>query len=145
MTFKEPVLKIAEEPIQVFKIMLPEAEGKIRSFFMSALFTVGEEYASYLQQPVLFNNDEPGGIIEVGIHSYKGIPFDFRKDSSRYDFIFLHTEEEKNICSYWKNDNIIKVNCTLPVGTHYYENEYGEVVSDRIIFDSIEEIPWPEE
>ena len=36
--------------------------------------------------------------------------------------------------------NMYKLNCIIPKGSEYYENEFGEIVSNRLLVKSAEKI-----
>ena len=129
----KPELKIATEPVKVFKIMVPDKENadKIASFYYSFTGRIGKEYTSDI---VFYNSCT----ITRGFHSYSSIKCAVDKEYPNETAVYVQKGEQKVYLDAFRQHWVVKVKCTLPIGTHYYENENGEIVSNRIIFDSIE-------
>ena len=133
----------AEKDIKVFKIVEPVDENIVKPYYMyqtGMVYMVGMTYTTEMYEPV----DQKGTyVIEIGFHSYgKDCPMAF---TDKTNLIFTHlievfSKNDKNvrIGRYETHFDIGVINCTIPKGATYYENENGEFVSDSIRIDSIE-------
>ena len=127
----KPELKIATKPVKVFKIMCPSRKNanEIASYYYFFTGRIGKEYSS----DIVFHNNYT---ITCGFHSYSSTRCAINVQNLIANVCTQIGTQRRILDSFWK-DRVVKVKCTLPIGTHYYENERGEIVSDRIIFDSI--------
>ena len=68
--------------------------------------------------------------IPIGLHSLIDIPYINIKNSN----IWYTAKTHHALMIYHTSHNIYK--CEIPRGSRYYINEYGEVVSDKLIIKS---------
>ena len=70
---------------------------------------------------------------------YKDLEADFMAFATEHGMVGVKTKEGL-VLDYYDFENIVRVDCIIPEGSVYYENENGEFVSDIIRIDSIEQI-----
>lgn len=120
--------RIATEDIKVFKVV-DIIGGKLRSYYYSYRYDFNQPYRTYVK-PV-FYPDQPR--IFNGFHSYNPKKCKYVKDKITGEWhvkcgrIYLDT----------LNCDCHIVECTIPKHSEYYENEYGEIVSNQIIINKI--------
>ena len=117
---------IAEEDISVYKIVRKLQNNICDSIYKFYKYNKGEEYVT----PICFEeNIVFGYTVHSAFHSYKYLSM-IRVRGDAYDvFTSNHT---------WKIDNI-PFPChiaefIIPKDSIYYENAYGEIISNKIIF-----------
>ena len=120
---------VAEEDIKVFKICLKQTGKTLMSYFRTFVYEVGVEYSATFGIEI-----EDFGEIAIyeGLHSYSTecpIKFDTYIGKNRF------------IDYYPPNESIVKVECVIPKGATYYENENGEIVSDTLRIVSCSTLP----
>ena len=120
-----PIIKVAKEPITVFKVVEVH-NGKVISSIMGYEYEIGKEYNLQKELEIVRTNVSRWRIAE-GFHSY------------------THDSVNNNINGYWETPNEIVdrevtifnkhhfMKCIIPIGSKYYLNEFGEVISDSII------------
>lgn len=114
----------AKEDIKVYKIFQKNIEGQLISPFYYFEWEIGKLY--------VVNNfyDYPSTTIYRGFHSLKNIPM--------YRFGYWWTK--------YKNFPLLKDSChfvcvcEIPKGSIYFENEYEEVVSNKLIVKYVLEV-----
>lgn len=130
--------KIADKDIQVFKIV----NWNNTSVYQDFHYETGKEYESYVRiEREDWSDNEGHYTISQGIHSY---------NSRKVHVEYSYKDYFGNICSkYFKvvgNNMTIDyfvrvymrlkcVDCVIPKGATYYENEQGEIVSNRLIYN----------
>ena len=72
--------------------------------------------------------------INNGFHSYsKGCTTCFKIDND-YSHLYVYSKDRQPLEHYDIYNNILyRVVCIIPYGATYYENWYGEIVSDKLI------------
>lgn len=131
--YKAP--NIADEDIIVYKVMLLREgyRNELASFYYGKRYVIGKEYIEETEtvEPVYLYHYS----INKGFHSYS---------------LEKTTEKEcYNHCQIWSGttlldyvnlgidvhygETLVAVKCIIPKGSTYYENDLGEIVSDRII------------
>ena len=136
---KKPVLRRAEEPIPVFKILFRDME----SVYMHFRYHLHIKYSQRLETP---RNMISRYSIFEGIHSYDA-EMSFIKDHSddSHYFIVATKRDDLYLDTFLKSlfnleNAYIQVMGVIPEGAEYYRNEWGEIVSDSIILTEIKEI-----
>lgn len=139
----EKIPRTAGEDIPVYKVMwLPYEEGKFYSYYNEMEYEVRKVYSMEDFKPenaefILFGYSMR---IDEGFHSYN-------KDKTKiYDRLFCWEIQGSTECfpmysrdiiltppTDCKYKDIVAVKCIIPKGSTYYENEYGEIVSDKIM------------
>ena len=146
---------IAESPKRVFKVL--EREPKCWSWlnedfipeyfspFMGFRYVIGKEYV----QKIVIDYRKPlSDLIEItkGLHSYSSEKCKAEKhdilDHPSCEGMLSVTHISGGIIMCYELDidsplirKSVVVECTIPVGAEYYENETGEIVSDRLILN----------
>lgn len=128
--------KIATEDIPVFKIVNYNTNsGKICAYYRHCEYTIGETYGGNHIKPIKMLDEFLK--IENGFHSYSNsciiIP------PSLYRGFLVESKMHVGIDIYYGND-IKLMRCIIPQGTEYYENENGEIVSEKLKTVNVEEI-----
>lgn len=129
---KTPVLKVAEEPIPIFKVLYKNMD----SAYMTFRYHLHVKYYQKLETPQITCSR---CFICEGIHSYDAetsIIKDHPRDS---DFFAIITKKDDFLDTFSKGP-YIQVMGVIPEGAKYYRNEWGEIVSNSIILTEIKEI-----
>ena len=133
-SYKSP--HVAEEDIKVYKVLMKTSESSKRyiSPVMNAFYSIGELCTSPLVPT------EVGELLKIerGLHSYSG-DCNFKliryKDADKLcingGYLTGYTVRIKDV-SYTQTENIL-TECIIPKGGTYYENETGEIVSDKLM------------
>lgn len=135
-TKKPAVLKMAEKDRAVFKVV-EQIDEKLLSNYRKFPYEIGKLYETRIgDRKAAFGRLR----IEEGFHSYsnkcKWEPLYAFPDTvyrvafgnlslAIFDLSVIHKH--------------VRVSCIIPKGSLYYENEYGEIVSDKIIIKEIVE------
>jgi hypothetical protein len=130
---KPAILKIASEDIKVFKIV-EKFENNIISVYRGYEYKIGKLY----ETEIGLTETSSITFIHYGFHSYSDkCKLDpngtyFKQPAFRIMF--------KDICLdefSCRGLSYYKVDCIIPKGSQYYENDRGEIVSDKIILKEI--------
>ena len=122
MSKVEPVRMVAESDIKVYKV-LSKRKGHIESpIYNEFRWKVGEVRKCDSEIVVSFNRFY--WLIRKGFHSVRSCPvvegYKWRSSDSGEALFMLDS------CDY-------VYECVIPAGSVYYENEWGDVVSDALI------------
>lgn len=124
--------QIAREDILVYKIMLQNPDtGRLKSLYYGMKYEVGKVYWTDVS-PISI--DSPLYLemkIDKGFHSYSMDKTMATKD--KYQIVIYNMENNGIVDSISFSDKLVIVKCIIPKGSKYYENDFGEIVSDRII------------
>lgn len=132
-----PVKKIAEENIHVFKIM-KNKENELRSIYAQFLYEINKLYSSNIENPIKHHYKYYD--INKGFHSYSiQCKLHITRDKAIY-IISIYNDVLDVFPSKINGWNIVKINCIIPEGSEYYLNERGEFVSNKIKVISIENV-----
>jgi len=122
------ISNIAEEPIEVYKVLRKDSLGELYAPYMCGFsYMLGKIYETTIE----FLDISEGYIkIENGFHSYSK------------ECISTLTTEWVGVSSITGGrrllgfkigfSNYIVMKCIIPKGATYYENKYGEIVSDKL-------------
>ena len=138
--------KIAKKDIEVFKIVVEQNNNEFRPYFMSSklCYKLGNEYKTKIEKRKNTARCYDKIQIDAGFHSY-----DLKLVRPYKDF---YHELDDNITPYFGAFSLVNgcsigiytcndglhftnpafVKCIVPKGAKYYENEVGEIVSNRI-------------
>ena len=149
ITYIEELAKArtADKPIKTFKICR-KSDEQVVSFYMGKEYDVGETYSGKFdpsETENIFNNG-----IKTGFHSYNSentivkkrkmfSTFDNEDDDADWDdfsWIEVFGMDRFHLDHFMNTEDVVLVECTIPEGSTYYENENGEIVSDAIRIDS---------
>ena len=127
------ILKIASEDIKVFKI-IEKFENNIISAYRGFEYKIGQLYETEIGLTETFSTSS----IRQGFHSYSN---ECRLEQGctylkqpAFRIMFKGTCLDSFGCY---KVSYCKVNCIIPKGSQYYENDMGEIVSDKIILKEI--------
>lgn len=163
-TYKEELAKTrtADKDIKAFKVCRPTDDpnyAKPYYFNHYGDYKVGNTY--FICADIFVRQIRPPHLhtcyeIDRGYHSYNPEKVSVSIDENPMDdaITLLRNDVKTPLHSYsvTRNDNgvkidyfllkrnLVKVNCTIPKGATYYENENGEFVSDIIRIDSMEDL-----
>jgi len=131
-----PILSIAEERVPIFKIT---HKGLI-SYYQNFQYELNKEYSMKLESPIIESYNSSTSLIHCrifkGFHSYSPQKIKiFPTYINEFMVIVNHT-----VLEVYDNDTTIKVDGYLPIGTKYYINELGEIVSDKIVLTKTERV-----
>ena len=135
---KYKVPNIAEEDIIVYKVMLLRDgyRNELISFYYSKRYVIGKEYIEEIEMKMVAPKLLMGHfIINKGFHSYS-LEKTTEKECDNRCYIWsgeylldgINLENEINY-----GETLVAVECIIPKGSTYHENDLGEIVSDRII------------
>lgn len=131
--------RTAKKDIKVFKFAIEAPGNKIIPYFFSRDF-IYEEGMEYLSIINSYKEYDGTLIIRQGLHSYnRKLCWYRRKKSSHY--INIHSLF-LNPCMYYDDREgirLVRLDCHIPKGSTYYINCSGEMVSDKLVVDKIQE------
>lgn len=132
---KIPVLKKAEKPIPVFKILLRNMD----SVYMHFKYHLHTKYFQKLEVPHITGFR---CCIFEGIHSYDAKMSFIKKYPTDRNFfaVAIKNKEWFYLDTFIKSCAYIQVMGVIPEGAEYYRNECGEIVSNSIILTEIKQI-----
>ena len=136
----------AKEDIPCFKVCIKK-HGLPVGYFTNFVYELNKEYKttiepnkSYLNRffrKLLLNKNDTIRIGK-GFHSYS---MECRTDYTYNTIsIFVYNKEGCYIGCYERNSKIVLAKCIIPKGSKYLINCDGEIVSNRIIINSIDKI-----
>ena len=144
MTTFPLVESVAENPIKVYKVAWKNVGGETYSLFNHFNYKIGKRYGVHRLSPARVSSllqHFDGYVIYSGFHSYSmDMTFiDIVEDDIR---IKSHDALHTNLATSVIDGELGKciLICTIPEGSKYYINEYGEIVSDSIIVDEVLDI-----
>lgn len=133
----QAVKQVAEEDIKVFKIG-ERYEGMFCSMYKGFKYQLNQLYTSCCID-IEFQDYNDRFVGSRGFHSY--------------DPSMAYLEISKNVIPRWSvrtrqgaldfdtgDANYVKAECIIPKGSEYYENEWGEIISNQIIIKNFESI-----
>lgn len=117
---------VAETDIKTFKI-LSLRKHTLYAYYQNYKYTIGKINSVNSLELV-------EDTISEGFHSY-----DINNDylSVLGGILILGKNNIEFLDYYSYGNRIVKVECTIPKGSMYYRNSYGEIVSDKLIVNSI--------
>lgn len=145
--------KTANKPIRTFKVCRKtEDENFSVSYYRTCLYEVGKTYSVDMETPETYDCLRYG--VHNGFHSYNPDKvsvrathdyneFNIPSDLPLFNLDLIEIFSENGIrLDYFCviKESLTRMECTIPEGATYYENEYGEIVSDAIVVNSIETI-----
>lgn len=131
---KEINRKVAEEDTFVFKMLIDTSHRQpntLLSPICRYFYSIGENYSTLNRITVQWSRYEQAYFINEGFHSYS-------TDccvTGQLDGSSIVKNQVGDIIGrypYMEGYDFVIVSCIIPKGTTYYENEKGEVVSERI-------------
>lgn len=145
--------KVADRDITVYKILMKKRQGingdasvRYLSPFMLAPYSLDVKYTELIK-PDYSHTNSTTYVISEGLHCYSGNVFvkTYGEESgltvySKEESIKGHRPLEAYVASPNRSPVVIK--CIIPEGFTYYENIYGEIVTQRLILK--EEVKLPE-
>lgn len=132
---------VASEDIPVQKVLVEYDDGQsliydyhlFSPIFNSIEWKTGEVKVAKIDR--IYNLYPNTYTIERGLHSCKKIAF--LPDFNNAWVSKLHEELDGYSLLWYKTKNEIVVDAIIPKGSHYYLNEYGEYVSDKLMMTGI--------
>ena len=139
--------KTAKKPIKVYKVCKKRPNSDIIiSYYMNHEYKVGKTYQMNVDFEVIDFDERPYYEINAGFHSYNHektkvkVTYYHHGDDNKLIGV-LFGDQNCHIDSFKMSDydtiDIVRVECTIPEGSTYYENASGEIVSNAITIDSI--------
>lgn len=125
-------------------------DGKVVPYFFNANNNInykeGKTYWLFRNPKIIKLKEEGVYLISMGFHSYN-MNVDVEKVldtlDGRHYYTAVYTLYKGMMLSGYSLDGLRYMECTIPKGTTYYENEKGEIVSRKIRVEKIEEIKPP--
>lgn len=142
----QAVKQIAEEDIKVFKIG-ESHRGMFCSMYKDFKYQLNQLYTSHI-------NINIDGDIDIKFHDYPAYRFVGSRGFHSYDPSIVHLEiSDNNAIPRWAvyarkrrldfdtcGAIYVKAECVIPKGSAYYENDFGEIISNQIIIKNFEPI-----
>lgn len=133
----ETKIKVAKDNIPVTKVVIIN-HNKIKSYYEGFEYSIGKTYKTKLDLPsqnsIACYGQRSWSIYE-GFHSYNS-SCPLEKDYVDGTVVaVLNSKRHRHIAGYFpeKASDILGImSCIIPKDSIYYENEYGEIVSDTI-------------
>ena len=125
------ILKIASEDIKVFKI-IEKFENNIISAYKGFRYKIGQLYETEIRLTETFSS----AFIQQGFHSYSN-ECRLERDCTYLEQPAFRIMFKGSRLDGFSKVSYYKVNCIIPKGSQYYENEFGEIVSNKIIIKEI--------
>lgn len=142
----------AEKDVKVFKVCAIDKDGYAIPYYMYPVFykeyKKGETY--HLPDELKIFENSPtsyrssGFHADYGFHAYSSEHCQYGKSgenilTSDIEVLTVSSVEDKHRCDYYRPQfygNAI-LECSIPEGTTYYENENGEIVTEALRVDNI--------
>ena len=128
ITFVKPVKKVAKEDIKVYKILRKYGNRITSPVRKTMEWEIGKLVD--LRKPLYYRGGNicNAWILKEGFHSLIDCPVLVPTYCGKE-----WTIEKNDKCLFQCDRGESVYECVIPAGSTYYENEYGEVVSDRLI------------
>lgn len=130
---KTPVLKKAEEPIPIFKVLY----RNMASAYTAFRYHLHTKYFQKLETPRITCSR---CFINEGIHSYDAETSIIKDHPNDSNFFVIITKKDDLHLDTFSKGPYIQVMGVIPEGAEYYRNEWGEIVSNSIVLTEIKEI-----
>ena len=127
----------AEENIPIIKVCEYDQNGRLLSPVYPKPYHFNKKYHSEIDNPeeTIFE-DETIGYIDKGLHSFNKNKVNLDESYFNGDFIvvkYTAGNDTAYIVETHKFHIPVFVEGYIPVGSTYYENEYGDIVSNAIV------------
>lgn len=134
--FRNRLPRIAAKDIAVVKFAATRHRdlGTAVPYYIDCdiVYKAGESYKAKLETPLW-----PLRIRETGLHCYNPNMFNV---TVGLGYVIVTTNDEKSsdyIASYYEDRSCV-MHCFIPNGALYYENEFGEIVTNKLVVASIQ-------
>lgn len=133
----EAIRQVAKEDIKVFKIG-ENHEGMFCSMYKGFEYQLNQLYTSCIDiESQDYNNRFVGS---QGFHSYDPsivhLKISKNNEILRWEVKTIHGRLDYDTDGI----NNVKAECVIPKGSVYYENDFGEIISNQIIIKNFEPI-----
>ena len=136
---KEHAKKLkADCDLKVFKVVLATDRNTAKPYFFNNPAIEYQKNKTYTGKVIKLQKSKSSMwfkyYIMNGFHSY-----DIKKLQPvrpSYSDSILVQDSDENVLEFYHEEGAIVMECTIPKGTTYYENEKGEIVSDSIRVDN---------
>ena len=140
--------KVATGPISCFKVVIKEKPNLFSSKYYGGQYKTGETKEVIMDEPkpsyyfrrALMIDESiicellglPVWEIECGLHSYSQ---EYCFCRITYGGVEIMSKVQVQGCRLDRliGSNLAVIDCEIPVGAEYYINEYGEIVSDKLL------------
>lgn len=132
---EKPITKIAESDITVYKLAIIR-DNKICSMMyrfnyeLNQIYNLESQLTIREDDPDLYLDNKPRYIIDEGYHSWSKTPTVIQTTAPDSDITIIKIKCTAGI--YYCDDRHVVLICTIPQGSTYYVNDFGEYVSDAI-------------
>lgn len=142
---------VAKNDIEVYKVMVMkplEDEELFYSAYRYFPYKKGDLYELGSQMKILKEESNTYYRIFKGFHSYNSqSTFLCKEHNNIGESLAVYSIDKGKIESYLENDGITsrilkKVLCVIPKGSVYFESEFGEIVSNKIIIKNVFEYDY---
>jgi DNA-directed RNA polymerase subunit H (RpoH/RPB5) len=123
------IKQIAEKDISVFKIVRKSRKNNFLSYYYPKHWVLNEKQESEILKRQ--SNYENFVEIHTGLHSYDSSMIRIVEDHIIFQ-IYSYISSVP-LDSFLYTENLYKMDCVIPTGSTYYENERGEIVSNALI------------
>ena len=137
---KEPIKKVAENDVPCFKVVQLNDDGSLVSVYFGKVYKPRRIYKhkNIIPKKIVYKSFNEYRIRE-GLHSYAT---DVEIITGMQSFVMEYGLVKVGRIPLWFSNNykFAKVNCIIPMGAEYYENEQGEYVSTKLKVIGYEEL-----
>lgn len=140
--------RVAKNDIEMYKVMVMkplEDEELFYSAYHDFPYKKGDLYKLGSQTEIDMLREESITFYRIfkGFHSYNSqSTFLCKEHNNIGESLAVYSIDKGKVESYIENDGITprilkKVRCVIPKGSVYFENEFGEIVSNKIIIKNV--------
>jgi len=141
-SYKEPIKKVAENDVPCFKVVQLNDDGSLVSVYFEKVYKPKRTYKhkNIMPKKVNYTSKRYFSLIREGLHSY-ATDVEITIDNECSMIMVKEFVKVSKIPLWFSNNfKFAKVNCIIPKGAEYYENEQGEYVSTKLKVIGYEEI-----
>lgn len=134
--------RVAKEDIKTFKVGIKMGDNNFRSYYYNHYYMPLQKYETEIC--VVYIEGEIS--ITKGFHSYNPkfcrVALDINPWRTRWSVLCEVKGKGGALLDWYIGfiNTLFIAECTIPKGAEYYENEFGEIVSNQIIIESIKPI-----
>ena len=129
--------RIAATNVTVFKVCYIE-DGNVISLYRGFHYKLGQLYNQFDLN--LFETALDGKYsVSQGFHSYNPALVKVIRKPGEYDIKILNTSNHIYLNNFYSTKlTVARVNGYIPAGSEYFENEFGEIVSNNLVLTDYE-------
>ena len=132
------IKRIATTNITVFKVCYVR-EGNVISLYRGFHYKLGQLYNQSNLSVFETTFDGKYSVVSQGFHSYNPALVTALRKPGDYDVKILNTSNRIYLNNFYSTKlTVARVNGYIPAGSEYFENEFGEIVSNNLVLTDYE-------